>query len=110
LPDVFVLRDGFRRFGAFAKGGYQGRDLVLLSAEKRIVAGLVISKRRLSEGNAFLRLLSTPVNTFVLRDGFRRFGAFAKGGYQGRDLVLLSAEKRIPYTGGDPSGGTRAAE
>ena len=31
----------------------------------------------------------------------------AKGGYQGRDLVLLSAEKRIPYTGGDPSGGTR---
>ena len=28
LPDVFVLRDGFRRFGAFAKGGYQGRDLV----------------------------------------------------------------------------------
>ena len=46
-------------------------------------------------------------DVFVLRDGFRRFGAFAKGGYQGRDLVLLSAEKRIPYTGGDPSGGTR---
>ena len=38
MPDVFVLRDGFRRFGAFAKGGYQGRDLVLLSAEKEIPA------------------------------------------------------------------------
>lgn len=54
--------------------------------------------------------ISLLPDVFVLRDGFRRFGAFAKGGYQGRDLVLLSAEKRIPYTGGDPSGGTRAAE
>ena len=54
--------------------------------------------------------ISLLPDVFVLRDGFRGFGAFAKGGYQGRDLVLLSAEKRIPYTGGDSSGGRRAAE
>ena len=90
---------------------------------KHVFTG-VESKRKKALPSESLRLLMTsPVtdpqqedpisllpDVFVLRDGFRRFGAFAKGGYQGRDLVLLSAEKRIPYTGGDPSGGTRAAE
>ena len=78
---------------------------------KNVFTG-VESKRKKALPSESLRLLMTSLlpDVFVLRDGFRRFGAFAKGGYQGRDLVLLSAEKRIPYTGGDPSGGTRAAE
>ena len=78
---------------------------------KRVFKGVTLADDKPGDRSATEEdPISLLPDVFVLRDGFRRFGAFAKGGYQGRDLVLLSAEKRLPYTGGDPSGGTRAAE